>query len=80
MIGDRPVKFILSTSGCTFYLDQLSASSNLVDGAPSTLLAIVPAVAGGIIDVNALHYPLYKKIEVGHIHQLNLRVLDENGT
>ena len=62
------------------YLDQLSTTSNLIDGAPSTLLAIVPAATSdGIIDITPSN-PMYKKLEVGNIHQLNLRVLDENGT
>ena len=60
------------------YLNQLSSSSNLVDGAPSTLLAIVPAAAGGVVDINP-YYPVYKKLEVGHLHQLNIRALDEGG-
>ena len=78
--GDKPAKFI-AHKWFYIYLDQLSTTSNLVDGAPwpSTLLAIVPVAAGGIVDINP-HYPMYKKLEVGHIHQLNLRVLDENGT
>ena len=62
------------------YLDQLSTTSNIVDGAPSTLLAIIPASPiEGIINITSFH-PTYKKLEVGHICQLNLRVLDENGT
>ena len=76
--GDKPAKFI-AHKWFHIYLDQLSTTSNLVYGAPSTLLAIVPFAAGGIVDINP-YYPMYKKLEVGHIHQLNLRVLDENGT
>ena len=75
--GDKPVKFI-TPRWLHIYLDQLSTTSNLVDGAPSTLLAIVPVTTGGIIDINP-HYPMYKKLVVGHIDQLNLRVLVENG-
>ena len=61
------------------HLDQLSTSSNLVDGAPSTLLAIVPAAtSGGIVDVSP-NNPMYKKLQNTHIHQLNVRVLDEEG-
>ena len=60
------------------YLDQLSTTSNIVDGAPSTLLAIVPASATkGIINITPSN-PMLKKLAAGHIHQLNLRVLDEN--
>ena len=76
--GDRPAK-ILVHKWFHIYLDQLSTTSNLVDGAPSTLLAIVPAAAaGGVVDIN-LARPMYKKLEAGHVHQLNLRVLDETG-
>ena len=77
--GEHPVRFIIAPRLFQVYLDQLSTTSNIVDGAPSTLLAIVPVTAGGIVDVNP-HYPMYKKLVVGHIDQLNLRVLDENGT
>ena len=70
--GDRPVKCI-THKWFHIYLDQLSTTSNLVDGAPSTLLAIVPAASdGGIVDINP-HYPMYKKLEVGYIHQLRVR-------
>ena len=62
------------------YLDQLSTTSNIIDSTPSTLLAIVPAATSDcIIDITPSH-PMYKKLGAGDIHQLNLRVLDENGT
>ena len=77
-VGDRPVEFITPRL-FHIYLDQLSTTSNLVDGAPSTLLAIIPVATGGVVDINP-HYPMYKKLVVGHIHQLNLSMLDENGT
>ena len=79
--GDRPVEIIVH-KWFYIYLDQLSTTSNLIDGAPSTLLAIVPAATSdGIIDITpSSSNPMYKKLEVGNIHQLNLRVLDENGT
>ena len=77
--GDRPVKIIIH-KWFYIYLDQLSTTSNLIDGAPSTLLAIVPAATSdGIINITPSN-PMYKKLEVGNIHQLNLRVLNENGT
>ena len=75
--GDRPVNLLIH-KWLYVYLDQLSTSSNIVDGAPSTLLAIVPAATRGITDLNP-HNPMYKRLEVGHIHQLNLHVLDEEG-
>ena len=75
--GYRPVKFI-PHKWFYIYLDQLSTSSNYVDGAGSTLLAIVPASVGGTINIPP-PYPMYKELERGYIHQLNLRVLDEEG-
>ena len=49
--GDRPVKIIVH-KWFYIYLDQLSTTSNLIDGAPSTLLAVVPAATSdGIIDI-----------------------------
>ena len=78
-VGDVPVKLIVH-KWLYIYLDQLSTTSNIVDGAPSTLLAIISASPiKGIINTTPPH-PTYKKLEVGHIYQLNLRVLDENGT
>ena len=44
-----------------------------------TLLAIVPATAiSGTADITPSN-PMYKKLEVGDIHHLNLRVLNEDG-
>ena len=78
-LGDVPVKIIVY-KWFYIYLDQLSTTSNLIDSAPSTLLAIIPASPiKGIINITPSS-PMYKKLEVGHICQLNLRVLDENGT
>ena len=75
--GDKPVN-IITHKWLYIYLDQLSTSSNLVNGAPSTLLAIIPTAAEGIININP-NSPIYKKLEVGHVHQLNICVLDEEG-
>ena len=57
--GDRPAQLI-AHRWFHIYLDQLSTTSNFVDGAPSTLLAIVPVAAGGIVDINP-YYPMYNK-------------------
>ena len=75
--GDKMVQ-ILPHKWLHIYLDQLSTSSNYVDDAGSTLLAIVPAAAGGIIDITP-PCPMYKELERGTIHQLNIRILDEEG-
>ena len=77
-VGDRPAKTTVHMR-LYIYLDQLTTTSNLIDGKPSTLLAIIPAANGETADITPSN-PMYKKLEVGDIHQLNLRVLDENGT
>ena len=48
------------TSNKNSVLVQLYSALIIVDGAPSTLLAIVPVAAGGIVDIN-LYNPMYKK-------------------
>ena len=78
-VGTIPAK-IYNHNLLYIYLDQLATSYNLVDGTPSTLLAVVPASTGEksaiCIDFAC---PIYKKLQVGDIHQLNLRVLNERG-
>ena len=65
-VGDIPVKLIVH-KWLYIYLDQLSTTSNIVDGAPSTLLAIIPASPSkGIINTTPSN-PTYKILEVGHI-------------
>ena len=78
-VGDRPA-YLPTDTLFYIYLDQLSTSSNLVDGAPSSLLAIVPATADGdsVVRINPSN-PMYKRLQVGNIHQLSLRVLNERG-
>ena len=80
-VGNRPVRLPIPHKWFYIYLNQLSTSSNLVDGAPSSLLAIVPATAdggGGVVRITP-HNPMYKRLRVGDIHQLSLRVLNERG-
>ena len=74
-VGRRPAYLPNPSKLFYIYLDQISTSSNLVDGAPSTLLAIAPA-APGARDLVSIDYPspIYKKLQVGDIYQLNLRV------
>ena len=79
-VGNRPVRLPTPNKWFYIYLNQLSTSSNLVDGAPSSLLAIVPATADGdsVVRINPSN-PMYKRLQVGNIHQLSLRVLNERG-
>ena len=78
-VGDRPAYLPNPPKLFYIYLDQLS-SSNSVDGAPSTLLAVIPAstVARDVFGID-FPCPIYKKLQVGDIHQLNLRVMNERG-
>ena len=79
-VGDRPARVPPTFKFFYIYLDQLSTGSNLVDGAQSTLLEVLPAShsAGDIISID-YPKPMYKKLQFGDIHQLNLRVLNERG-
>ena len=79
-VGNWPVRLPIPHKWFYIYLNQLSTSSNLVDGAPSSLLAIVPATADGdsVVRINPSN-PMYKRLQVGNIHQLSLRVLNERG-
>ena len=74
-MGDRPLNLPLPHKWFYIYLDQLSTSFNFIDGAPSSLLAIVPAAAddSSIVNINP-HNPMYQKL-----NQFNLRVLNERG-
>ena len=58
-VGDRPLEFNTPRL-LHIYLDQLSTTSNLVDGAPSTLLVIIPVATGGVVAINP-HYPICTK-------------------
>ena len=79
-VGDRPGKITVVYKRLYIYLDQLSTTSNLIDGKPSTLLTIVPAAVNGeTADITPTH-PMHKKLEVGILHQLDLRVLDVDCT
>ena len=79
-VGNRPVRLPIPNKWFYIYLNQLSTNSNLVDGAPSSLLTIVPATADGdgVVHTNPYN-PMYKRLRVGDIHQLSLRVLNERG-
>ena len=78
-VGTIPAK-IYNHNLLYIYLDQLATSYNLVDGTPSTLLAVVPAsdATNGAICIEPT-CPIYKKLHVGDIHQLNLRIFNERG-
>ena len=64
------------------YLNKISTATNYVDGAPSTLLAIIP-VTDKPFGKNVVHRfesPIFKKLENGCITELSLQITDETGT
>ena len=56
-VGDIPVKLLVH-KWLYIYLDQLSTTSNIVDGAPSTLLAIIPASPIDEFQINEINVDL----------------------
>ena len=59
-VGDRPRKTVVHKR-LYIYLDQLSATSNLIDGKPTTLLTIVPAAVNcETADITPTH-PMYEQ-------------------
>lgn len=60
------------------HLDQLSTSENVVDGAPSTLLAVFPAPSDPFGTTrNWNPRPEWKKLAAGTTGELKIRVTDE---
>jgi hypothetical protein len=79
-VGDRPVEFSYPKA-LHIHLDQLSTTNNLVNGAPSTLLGIIPMSHNGFGEVNTKYYnnPELRPLQCGTIHELKLRITDTYG-
>ena len=78
-VGDVSANF--STKQLYIHLKQLNTSQNYFNGAPSTVLAVVPTGEhsyGDFIHVKFEH-PLFKCLTGGTISELSIEVCDENG-
>ena len=79
-IGDKSIDF--ATIKCLYiYLDQINTSQNFLNGAPSTLLAVIPIENKEFGDVVSVRFenPEFKHLSNGTITELNVTVRDENG-
>ena len=76
--GDRPVDFTPIKS-LQVHLEQLSTSSNYMDGAPSTLLALVEVECTRFGTTNAHHFdcPTFKRFMCGTFQELKITIRDK---
>lgn len=78
--GQRPVNF--SPNRLLFiHLEQLNTTDNTLNGAPSSLLAVI-AVEGwayGEIKTSVFHNPAFKSLRQGTLSELELEIKDDHG-
>ena len=76
--GDEPVDFT-GVKTLRVYLDQLSTTENVLDGAPSQLLAVFPARCEPFGTAETFNpRPEFKKLAAGTINELKVCVTDEH--
>ena len=78
--GDRPVNFAL-TKTLQIHLKQLNTSYNILDGAPSTLLAVVGVsdqAFGETVSLN-IPSPVFQHLSSGNINELEVSIYDDIG-
>ena len=76
--GDEPVDF-MPVKALHIYLDQLSTTENVMDGAPSQLLAVFLARCEPFGAAETFNpRPEFKKLAAGAISELKVRVTDEH--
>ena len=78
--GDRAVS--AGTKTLSVYLHQLSTTANFVDGAPSTLLALVGLGSYSYGDTNTIYFacPEFKPLIGSSISELEVTVCDDTGS
>ena len=77
--SEKPLDFAVIKS-LYVHLEQLNTSHNYFNGAPSTILAVIPVPNKAFGDVVATRFeqPEYKCLQNGTIGELKLEVRDEN--
>ena len=80
-LGEKPLDVAVIKS-LYVHLEQLNTSQNYLDGAPSTILAVIPVPNKEFGDVvtTRFEHPEYKKLINGIISELKLEVRDEHNT
>jgi len=86
--GNRPANFV-GPKALHIHLDQISTTENRLNGAPSTLLCLVPAVSNttnisvpshfGNINAARFEHPELKRLRAGMINELKFSVRDDRG-
>lgn len=78
-IGDKPINFAPFGS-LYIHLNQVKTENNIVDGAPSTVMAVVPVSDTPFGKSFTLRYdkPEFRELINGTISELAVRVTDEN--
>ena len=79
-MGDRPIDFAAHKT-VHVYLEEVSTTHNVVDGAPSTLLAsiAVGCRSFGEIVMVRMEHPEYKRLRDGSVGEWNVAIKDEKG-
>ena len=78
--GDRPVNFA-PTKMLHLYLEQINTTSNIVDGAPSSLLGVVGIECHAFGDIHTVRFehPEFKCLRAGTVHELEVKIRDDTG-
>ena len=78
-VGEKPLDFAIIKS-LYIHLEQLNTSQNYFNGAPSTILAVIPVPNKEFGDIVTTRFeqPEYKYLQNGTIGELKLEVRDEN--
>ena len=79
-IGDRAVNFA-DTKILYLYLEQINTTSNIVDGAPSTILTMIGLGCHPFGDIGTLRveHPEFKQLQHGTITELKITTRDDSG-
>lgn len=78
-IGDKIIDFA-KPKELRIYLNEISTSTNFIDGAPSSLLSIIPVSDkpfGKAVSYQ-LEFPVFKHLVNGCITELSIHITDEN--
>ena len=78
--GDRPVNFA-TRQMLWIHLGEINTAENMVDGAPSTLLAGIGLRCHAFGDINTVRMecPEYKRLRVGRVGELKVSIRDASG-
>jgi len=78
--GDRPVNFAM-TQTLHVHLGQINTTHNMLDGAPSTLLAVLGVGNQSFGDIATMVFatPQYKRLSNGTVSELEVTICDDKG-